>query len=280
MRIVADESAMICEFRAFNPTTGTEDLIDRYEIGDPVENDAFDDFSFFGESGLTVHLSTRTPNPEATPLDPSLKLFAGSQHELIADATGGDGDGRNVRLTHRLAASGKYRIRVCPEGAGGGEYVLEARFDHPAGEFAEWRASQFPANDPAGEALVDADEDGLVNFVEYALGQDPLAGFGGNGGSPAVPGIGWRLGYLELALDLPVPLPLDVSYQLEASADLGAERWTTIATKSTFRWWEGPAAATTVLTAPDRQRCILAVPLSSLGSRQFFRLRVVSLPVP
>jgi hypothetical protein len=276
MRVVADENALICEFRAANSVTGAEDLIERYEIGSPVENDAFDDFSFFGESGLTLRLVTRTPNPEPVPLDPAVRVLGGPHNEMLAESDGGDEDGRNVRLTHRLAATGKFFVRVSPEGSGGGEFAIETRLDHPAGRFGDWRSLHFPANDPAGEALEDPDTDHFANIVEYALGRNPLPTTGSPADSAGVPAIGSRPGFVQLTFDLPAPLPVDVTYVVEASPDLRGEGWVVIATKAPLRPWQGSLPMTTASARPDRQQCTIEVPLSLAGPRYFFRLRVVA----
>jgi hypothetical protein len=275
MRIVADENAIICEFRAANSLTGTEDLIDRHEIGTPVENDTFDDFSFFGESGLTVHLATHTPDPAAVPLDPAVQVFGGPHREVMAEATSGDADGRNARLTYRLASTGRFLVRVRPEGPGGGAYTLEARLDHPTGHFAHWRDLHFSQNDPLGAALVDPDADQLANIVEYALGRNPLSAAGGSGDSAGVPAIGSRPGYIRLSFDLPAPLPVDVIYLVEASPDLRSDGWFPLATRAPLRPWQGPLPMTTAFAEPDRQLCTLEVPISLAGPRYFFRLRFV-----
>jgi hypothetical protein len=280
MRIVADDNALICEFRAVNTLTGTEDLVDQHVIGTPVENDAFDDYSFYGESGLTVHLETGTPNPDPEPLDPSLQLIGGPHRGLIAEAAGGHADGRNVRLTHRLTATGRFIVRLRPEGPGAGHYTLEARFEHPAGHFTNWRSRHFTENDPAGDALVDPDADQLVNFVEYALGLNPLSAIGTAAGAIGVPAIAWRAGFVRLVFDLPAPLPIDVIYLIEASTDLGDNGWLTIAAKTPYRPWQGPAGTVAGPAGPDRQYCAFDVPLSIVGPRQFFRLRVISFDPP
>jgi hypothetical protein len=276
MRVSADPSGIVFEFRAVNLSGGSEDIIERYVLGSPIENDPHDDFTFFGEGGLTLHVATLTPDPEENPLlDPAIELYSPSRN-LIAQSSDGAPDGRNAALTHSLSEDGRYRVRVKTETAGAGSYQLHARFEHPRGGYPEWRALHFPDGGAVGDPEADADGDGLRNILEYALGSRPdnssgvdteplRAGFPGGSALAEV---------IEIAFELAAPLPLDVNCHLEMSTDLASGQWFVVAYKPLFGGWASAAEVVVARTGPQHQRVAVLIPVNDGAARRFFRLRV------
>ncbi len=125
-----------------------------------------------------------------------------------------------------------------------------------------WRWQHFGWPDNVGQAADDhdPDQDGLVNFVEYALGLDPRA--------PSVLPVWPSLVQDRLALNYVRRQPAnDLAYLVEAAAELAGD-------------WTAAGITTVVLgTAPGLQtnRAIDGVPLSQAPQR-FLRLQVKPLP--
>jgi hypothetical protein len=84
--------------------------------------------------------------------------------------------------------------------------------------FAHWQTAHFTAGEIAGglaDALTDAEDDGLVNFLEYTVGTNPRAG------TSAFSATLNAAGHLTLTLSRPKALP-GVEYFGEATSALGS----------------------------------------------------------
>jgi hypothetical protein len=141
-----------------------------------------------------------------------------------------------------------------------------------SGTYAVW-ASSLPTGRQGFSQ--DADGDGVINGIEYALGRSATRA----NGMIQLPRLAWtgrdaaRLPALEI--DLPSPGPMDVTYEVEVSDTLGS--WTTILEKAGNNAWAeiGASGATfTAATAVDRTLYTITDP----GAHHFLRLKVTSNP--
>lgn len=147
---------------------------------------------------------------------------------------------------------------------------------------AQWRVDYFgtPADSGDGGNNNDFDQDGLINFVEYALGTDPTDPTSGVSGD-------WRSALLEyrrdipknefvISMDLPSPAPGGVLYRIQASTNL--VDWGVVAHKSGAGSWEVTEG---VLSETDggvgRKIVELAVD-ASVHTRRWLRLQIVEEP--
>lgn len=105
---------------------------------------------------------------------------------------------------------------------------------------------------PAAQLVptADADGDGILNFVEHAIGRNPFVSSPG----PTITADG----YGAVQFTLPITAPEDVKYVLERSFDLTT--WSTIASKEGTGAWTGDVIIETVSQA---------VPLNTIRIRDF-----------
>jgi hypothetical protein len=103
----------------------------------------------------------------------------------------------------------------------------------PIAPMDTWRLAKFGTLENSGNAAdgADVEGDGLVNFLEYALGREPNT-------SDADPiTSSFSGGHLKLTYRRPRPAPADVRYAAEVTADLASGAWLM-----------GPAYTTTLVT--------------------------------
>lgn len=147
-------------------------------------------------------------------------------------------------------------------------------------DIGQWRVGHFetPANSGHGKNGNDFDKDGLINFLEFALGRDPKSGVSGNGRS-ALPEYRRDViaDKLIISMNLPDPLPEGVLYRIQASDDLSG--WSEVARKLGTGSWvvkEG-VLSPPVSHGAGRQLVELAVDASG-HTQRWLRLQVVEEP--
>lgn len=159
-----------------------------------------------------------------------------------------------------LSQSGAYRLRLY---ADDGDTVTFAdlAFNGYMNSYDAWRDASFTSGltNPAAEAGVDPDGDGLLNLLEYAFGSRPDLATG----APVTQDIVLSGGERYLRLTVPKnPSATDVSFEVEATGtvtDSGSWSSAGLVTETN---------SPTVLVVRD------AVPLSS-ASRRFMRVKVL-----
>ena len=124
----------------------------------------------------------------------------------------------------------------------------------------------------------DADGDGVINGMEYALGRDAASASGINGIAqlPLVTVAGSAaLRYLTMALRLPEPAPADMVYAVQAANDLTGS-WTPIMEKAGAGLWTvlGNSGATVVSSPDGSGRTSFAI--TDAQGYRFMRLAVTS----
>lgn len=140
-------------------------------------------------------------------------------------------------------------------------------------DYASWAAQiHWPAGADSA-AAGDPDGDGLANLLEYALNFDPLAA------DPAAlhPSVSTVNGHLALTFTR-IPSSNTLTYEVQASPDLGANSWTTLARAVSGGATVDVNAGTlgiTETTSGNSLRVIVvdATPLAGV-SRRFLRLQV------
>jgi hypothetical protein len=120
-----------------------------------------------------------------------------------------------------------------------------------SGNYASWAtASGIPGQPAAG----DADQDGLTNLVEYALGKDPKAS--------SQPAGTFNGGVLTFTKGSEAIINNDVIFEIESSIDLGiTDPWETVVT-------EGAADDTPTISYT----------LPTGGAKEFARLKITQIP--
>jgi hypothetical protein len=230
-------------------------------------------FRFFLEKGQRFEIETLTPPPLGpVPLDPAV-VVTGEFGESVASATGGAGDGRNVRLEGECRSTNWHRLVVSAEGAGVGAYQVAVRITDPLGGLSGWTEREFP--DGGAEAMpeADADGDGLANLIEYALGRDPATYDRTDAFRATLDPAGGSAGAMVVEFEVPSPFASDINLQLEMSSSLAAPTWTSVAYKPVFGDWESPAALTRQWMREDLRRITIRVPGGP--PQRFFRLRAI-----
>ncbi|MDA7862743.1 hypothetical protein N9134_00225 [Akkermansiaceae bacterium] len=92
-------------------------------------------------------------------------------------------------------------------------------FDLPVDLYQPWLSENFPTRSPADEVtvwgeLADPDQDGLVNFLEYAFGRDP------NAPVLTLPILAVNLDGQNIEVTFPVLEDPNLTYQVEGATDL------------------------------------------------------------
>lgn len=137
----------------------------------------------------------------------------------------------------------------------------------PASPLQLWRKTHFDTFDNTGDAadLADPDRDGLVNFLEYALGTSPAAH------SP-IPSLNSGR---ELTFEIPLTPPAGITYEVQVSDDLSVwKALAKLAPNSAWAWsGEGPSRITLVPAAGATQVTVGDETLSPAPGRRFLRLK-------
>jgi hypothetical protein len=125
----------------------------------------------------------------------------------------------------------------------------------------EWKAQTFTGGQLADPAVSGTDRDpngnGLINFLEYALGRDPLANGPGALPSPGFDPLQPVERRLQLTYQRPYPKPADVDYIIEVAGDLtewndGADALEEITSTPSGRWQEVTVREREAATTPLR----------------------------
>jgi chitodextrinase len=147
----------------------------------------------------------------------------------------------------------------------------------------QWRLDHFGTSSDSGDAAdaFDFDQDGNVNFAEYALGRNPTSSLGDDGpvGMPD-PELDVAADRLVLVIDLPDPTPAEVLYEVLATEDL--VNWTRIAQKAGTAAWVRMDSDGTIVQDPvvaGRQITRVQDSVSMTAhSRRMMTLRLSGLP--
>lgn len=140
------------------------------------------------------------------------------------------GDNSPVLATGPIAEPRHYWVRISnPYGSVESDGF---RIDLTNG-FYVWSRRMYPEGPHGMED--DANENGVVNFVEYALGTDSSSG----SAAANRPHAGLEDGWFRLRFVLPEGGLPDVSYEVQTSTDL--EEWTSVLSKSGHEEWTGDA---------------------------------------
>lgn len=152
----------------------------------------------------------------------------------------------------------------------------------PISTYTEWASSYFTASEMQNPLIAgiqaDADQDGIANGVEAALGSNPrLAGAGGSPFTTAITGIGAN-GHLVLIFDMPGSPLSGLKLEVQETSSLTTIAWTTVASKTGASSWTGPASVQTT-TLPSGRIHVEASGLAPLGTpTEFLRLKVSEVP--
>ena len=231
------------EYWAVSPSGSV--LIDSLTVGTPPGiplASGTDTWSLPVRRGETVRLATRTPLPPGRlshDVNPALALVD-ADGRIVATAVAGAADGRNAVMQYAIPGSPAspdemlpWTVRVQNEASGSGEYELFV--GSPALDaYNAWMAGRVPADDDGPEQ--DPDRDGLPSLLEFLLNSDPSVA-----AIPAVrPLVAEATEPLSLRLHLPASWERPVVAQLESTASLVDDSWTTVATKTPNGPWTSP----------------------------------------
>ena len=161
--------------------------------------------------------------------------------------------------------------------AGAGGSIWQSGDTTPAATFAGWQTSNFPGGGAGSLSGADADADGVVNLIEYALSRDPRGAAGSNGAA----GTGYAVVQTSRAwlhLDVPEPAMGDVLYIVQGSTTPGGT-WTDLAKKAgpgAWTWQVGGAAHINLGTASGGRLPVeIGMPDSANGQQRYFlRLQI------
>jgi M6 family metalloprotease-like protein len=142
-----------------------------------------------------------------------------------------------------------------------------------ASGFAAWQSANYPTGGIPALADRDADNDGLNNFAEYALGFAPTTPNGSMGYAVQQTGRTW------LHLDLPQPALADVRYIIQGNTSLTGGTWTEIARKTGTGAWSWSAGGTTQITtgpaSGGKVPTEVGVPDSQISQPRYFMRLVI-----
>ena len=149
----------------------------------------------------------------------------------------------------------------------------------------DWRLTYFGTLDTNGNYANNADynHDGVENLMKYALGINPISGFGSAGVAAlpakimndADPLLSDRLG---LHFNIASPNPSDITYTVQATDDLGS--WTDVASKTGAGAWTWLAGGTSrIVTSgngPVSVKIGDSVPADASHPKRMMRLKVTN----
>lgn len=156
--------------------------------------------------------------------------------------------------------------------AGAGGSIWQSGDTTPAATYASWQTVNFPGGGASSLSGADADADGVVNLMEYALGRDPRVAAGSNGAA----GTGYAVVQSSRAwlhLDVPEPAMGDVLYTVQGSTSPGGT-WTDLAKKAgpgAWTWQVGGASHINLGTASGGRLPVeIGMPDSANGQTRYF----------
>ena len=211
------------------------------------------------------------PNSTATVQVTSNTNWTATSDQDWAVVSPGSGSGNgSVTVTCAANASATARSAVITVGS------QTCLLTQAAWPYAVWAAS---LTSGAGGFAADADQDGVPNGIEYALGRDAANPAGSNGlaqlplitatGSAASPN-------LAMVLNLPAPAPVDIIYDVEvANAPSGA--WTPIMEKIGTGDWTALGNSGATLTSAAAGNGRITFTITDVQAHHFMRLAVKSL---
>ena len=210
-------------------------------------------------------------NSTATIQVTSNTTWTASSNQTWAVVSPASGSG-NATVTLTCAANAAATSRTAVITIGSQTCVLT----QAAWPYAIW-ASALTAG--ARGFVMDADNDGACNGLEYAMGRNGASASGINGIAqlPVITTLGsGALRNLSMTLNLPNPAPADIVYDVEVANDLTGS-WTTIMEKSGTGAWStiGNSGATLSSAAAGSGRTTYTI--TDVQGRHFMRLAVKSL---
>ena len=145
--------------------------------------------------------------------------------------------------------------------------------------YESWQSTNFTPVQQADPLIsgpdADPNKDGIKNLPAYGAGLPPLAPGGAGLKDVLSAGMSSAGGHLVLSLDLPDPLPGDITYLVEDADSLASASWTTLGTRSSSTSWSGPGLVTEDTPASGRRRVsVHDIVGQPTAVRRFMRLRI------
>ncbi|MDG2124069.1 MAG: metallophosphoesterase [Verrucomicrobiales bacterium] len=246
MRVIRSGGGVLVEFRSL------ADGVGGVRGGKAIDHFLLGDFEFVRNEqehvvemleGQQLKVETVTPpgaGGAVNMLDPAVEVV-GPGGVVLGAAASGNADGTNVTATFDVTVPGRYRVRVAPEGEGGGSYSMRLTRtpDSPGLPLELWRVQKFGVGADVGIAgdYVDPDLDGLINLLEYALGRDPLVSEVTPVGAGVMVPLATK-GVFVAEVELKEGLRGDLKYVLHASDGVGGG-WEQVSEKLPGLPWQG-----------------------------------------
>lgn len=197
-------------------------------------------------------------------------LFSFTGQSGAAPGSAADTDGAGLILSGGLAfgSDGELYGVSAGGGADGGGVVFRLHFIPP---LSDWKLANL--GDSNAPDLGDADQDGLVNLLEYAFETSPVTPQGSavtNSGLTTFPDGNF------LAILVPRdPLHSDVSIIVEASSTLDASPWTMLATSTLGGVFTGPGYYSGDSATPGLKQVVIRdTQPANASAQRFVRVRV------
>jgi hypothetical protein len=136
---------------------------------------------------------------------------------------------------------------------------------------------QWSQNLPAAlrDGMADADSDGVINLLEYALGRDGNSAIGSDGRAQLPSGQvqNEQPARFTFTVDLPQSAPEEVTYGIYHATELSGP-WTLLSTKKGRGDWTGAAAVNGTPGQQGREVWSLTEDVTKGNTRRFFQLKV------
>jgi len=198
---------------------------------------------------------------------------ASSDHPwAVVSPVSGSGNG-NVTATCSLNATALTRSAAITVG------TQTCLLTQAASPYAIWASSLAGGAQDFG---MDADHDGVINGMEYALGRNAADAAGVNGISqlPVISATGsGTLRQLAMTLSLPEPAPADIVYDVQVADGLTG-LWTNIIEKNGTGPWTALGNSGATMTSSPNGSGRTSFTLTDVQGRHFMRLAITSTSTP
>ena len=163
---------------------------------------------------------------------------------------------------------------------GDGGNIWQSGVLAPASGLPAWQLANFPSGGVNSLPGRDADSDGVVNAIEYALGRNPNLATGSDGVSQ-LPRTFFLTNRFWLRLDLPEPAPFDITYTVKGSTNVNGT-WNSIASKAGTNAWQWLGSGTTRINAgapaSGRIQVDVGAPDSANSAPKYFLRLMIQTP--